>query len=251
MKRKQRTLAGQLGRCLRFITFVILAVAVTWHLQPDWFRWLPTDGNNSNSPQRTHLRNPQELIVKIDARLTIERKRLKAIEESLKQIQNLRNSLQNQVDSMQNDLADRRLELEKYAELVNDDEGIVLENNEYVSATSVRNRAIERKKQFSEIQRQLDHQLKMVIKVDRSLKISESQLGTRKHEVDELQLLRDGLSEKLTMLSRMKSPTNDDQYADSSLASLRTAVESTQDIIDIRLEMLEEDTELEHSLGVR
>jgi len=250
MKAQRKTLVGYLGRCLCCTICVIVAVGTAWQLRPDWFGWIPNGWPRQPPVHRQRIRNPAELIAKIDERLGAERNRISAITESLTRMRNLRNSLNAQVEEKQKVLADRRDELQQYSALVNEGEGLILSSGEYVSATTVRNRAVERRTQFSELDRQLEQESRMAINVSASLESAESQLTNRQREVDQLKHLRDGLAEKTGLLSRLEAAKTQDDLSDSSMASLRTAVESMQDVIDIRLEMLDEESEIEQALGL-
>ncbi|MBM79650.1 MAG: hypothetical protein CMJ78_03525 [Planctomycetaceae bacterium] len=222
---------------LHYPCFVV-AVAAISYWQPHWLEKIRALSMGPASISSRALADPAELLAQVDNRLSIEREQLAKLEEPLVQTENLKESLLNQVSGLEARLRERRIELERYAEFVNRDEGVILTDGRYVPASEVRERAYRKRDEYSRLQRHIGSLRDMVDGIARSGESIALDVKRRTQAIDELQVLRDGREQKSKLLDKLESNTQRDAVA--PLSEVENSVESLMDLIDVRLEILSE-----------
>lgn len=238
MTARKTSFAGLMGWCFCVTFCLVVFVAAAWKMRPDWF-----SSNSSLLPPKAPappIQNPAELISNIDSRLTIEQQRLSELKQSAARLTNLKDSLDSQIAEMKTVAADRQQELLRYGELVNADEGIILANGEYVSESEVRDRASLRRSEFIAHADRISKASDLSRNAAASLASIQSSISTSQRGIADLKMLRNDLAAKLEMFGRLESQASVEESQQPTLRDLQRSVERTQDMLDIRLQLLDE-----------
>jgi len=232
-----------MGWCFCVTFCLVVFVAAAWKMQPDWFSL-----NSSPLPPSPHgpsTPNSEELISNIDSRLTINQKRLLELNQSAARLTNLKDSLDLQIAEMKTVAEDRKQELVRYGELINADEGIILANGEYISESAIRDRATLRRAEFLAHADRIGKATDLSRNARASLASIQSSISASQRGVADLEMLRNDLVAKLELLSHLESQASVEDSQQPSLRDLQHSVQRTQDMLDIRLQLLDEEFEVD------
>lgn len=236
----RKFLIGRLSRwsCIAICLVAVVTVAA-WKTNLDLLeKWMPKKLTPAVHP--SPFNDPTALIARIDGRLENQREQLEEHQNGVEHLTNLKASLETQLTELTSAAADRREELVRYAELVNADEAIVLTSGEFISEGDIRNRAESRRQEFVEFSEKLNHTSDLFKKIEQALTIENHATTECENATKELESLRSTLLMKLEMFNRLKSQHLGEQKGPTSMAELQKSVRQIEDVLDIRLEMLDQ-----------
>jgi len=243
---KKTSLTGYLFRWFLVMTFVVMAVVAAVQ-----FRHNVSEPANSKVPrERRRTITPAQLIANIDRRIELEQAHCTALEQSIAKARESFDRLGRPLSFTKAEVDERQKELVRYADLVNTNEGVMLQTGEYVSATELRRRAEQRREELAAMTKQIADADDFDSKASQTIRQLETMRAGRQRTVAELDLLRTNLVEQVNLLASMTA-AGDNNPDQPSLSSLRAAVERMQDMIEVRLEMAEEDSPLTFASGAR
>ena len=236
MRKNKTSFLGYLFRWFIATAVMASAVIAVVHFKSSLLQ--PSGKDAQPDPRR--VLTPAQLIASIDERLELERARCTALERSLAEAMESFEDIGTPVTFTSGEVNERRRELVRYADLVNANEGVILDNGDYISSSALRNRAVRRRAELAAITKQIHDSEQFTLKTTGTVRELEKIRTRRNGTVAELELLRTSLVEKVNLLA---TKTASGQKSDlQSLSSLRKSVARMQDMVEVRLEMAEEDS---------
>ncbi|QDT78251.1 hypothetical protein Mal35_16830 [Gimesia maris] len=194
---RTRIITGVCCPCLAII-------AITTVLVVAWKYWPNTRSCGQVFVPRKHV-SSQQLIATVDKRLAVEKDHIQALKEEQSQMATVERSLRAQVLMYEEEIQRRRIELLRYAELINDDEGIILQDGSYISAESVRSRAEQRRSQFLYLESRTRRIIELTSQLRHSCAETKELMAIRERNASELKSIRDEL---VNIIEHCELPNN-------------------------------------------